>query len=87
MTPASCKAARSIVNWSQQDLASRAGVSIGTVCKFETSRTGLRAVNLAALVGAFERVGVHITSGGHVAGARRPIDYQSGRRLGLPAAA
>ncbi len=35
MTPVHCRAARALLGWSQNDLASRAGVSRSTIADFE----------------------------------------------------
>jgi transcriptional regulator with XRE-family HTH domain len=58
MTPGQCRAARSLLGWSQRDLAERAGVSLGTVRNFEREATSLMAQNERALRAALEAAGV-----------------------------
>jgi hypothetical protein len=41
-------------------------LAIGTVVRFELGRGGMRPANVAAVTGAFERVGVIISAGGDV---------------------
>jgi transcriptional regulator with XRE-family HTH domain len=58
MTPAHCRAARALLGWSQNDLASKAGVSRSTITDFERdSRTPIRAI-IDAITRAFRDGGV-----------------------------
>ena len=58
VTPAQCRAARGLLDWSQQDLASQAGVGIVTVRQIEAGSTDPRRATLAVVRQAFERAGV-----------------------------
>jgi len=58
VTPAQCRAARGLLDWSQQDLASHAGVGIVTVRQVETGETEPRRSTLTVIRQAFERAGV-----------------------------
>jgi transcriptional regulator with XRE-family HTH domain len=58
MTPGQSRAARSLLGWSQRDLAAKAGVSVTTVRNFEREATGLMAQNERALQRALEAAGV-----------------------------
>ncbi|HXY58663.1 MAG TPA: helix-turn-helix transcriptional regulator [Methylocystis sp.] len=58
ITPAQCRAARGLLDWSQQDLADAAKVGNTTICNFEGGRSLPQKSKLAALQGAFERAGV-----------------------------
>ncbi len=61
MSPEQCRAARSWLSWSQQDLATRANVGLSTVKDFENrSRTPITN-NLVALQKALEDGGIRFT--------------------------
>jgi hypothetical protein len=75
-TPAQSRAARGILDWTQDRLAAQAAVSLSTVKDFESGRRTPIANNLAAIQRALEGGGVEFTNGN-----------QPGVRLSLPAAA
>ena len=58
ITPAQCRAARGLLDWSQQDLASQAGVGIVTVRQLEAGVNEPRRSTLEVVRQAFERAGV-----------------------------
>ena len=58
VTPAQCRAARGLLDWSQQDLAGQAGIGIVTVRQVEAGSTKPRRATLIVLKQAFERAGV-----------------------------
>ena len=61
MTPAQCRAARGLLDWSQKTLAAHAGISVATVRNFERGRTtALIPQNESAILIAFARAGVEI---------------------------
>jgi len=60
ITPAQCRAARALLNWSQADLASAAVVSVPTINRFERGVTSMAHLGLAAIVAAFSRSGVRL---------------------------
>jgi len=66
------RAARGLLNWSQQDLTERAGLSLTTIKRMETLGTGRSsAENLNAVQKALEAAGVmFIDSNGNGAGVR-----------------
>ena len=71
ITPAQCRAARGLISWSQQDLATQAGVGIVTVRQVEAGATQPRRATLTVLRQAFERAGVEfIDENGGGAGVR-----------------
>jgi DNA-binding transcriptional regulator YiaG len=58
MTPEQCRAARGWLNWTQADLATRAGASLSTVKDFEGRRRVPIVNNLAAMKAALEAQGI-----------------------------
>jgi transcriptional regulator with XRE-family HTH domain len=63
MSPEQCRAARGWLDWSQQDLARRAKVSLSTVADFEKRRRTPIANNLEAIRRALEATGIEFTNG------------------------
>jgi DNA-binding transcriptional regulator YiaG len=63
MTPEQCRAARGWLDWSQDDLASAAHVSLSTVRDFEKARHFPIANNLAAMKAALEAQGIVFVDG------------------------
>lgn len=70
LTPQQCRAARTYMDWTQQDLADRSGVSPVTIRLFEANRKSDRAPRqtmrgtLTLIVLAFEREGFEFFPGG-----------------------
>ena len=58
VTPEQCRAARGLLDWSQQELATRAGVGIVTVRQVEAGATKPRRATLLVLRQTFEQAGV-----------------------------
>src|SRR3984957_15752523 len=58
VTPAQCRAARGLLDWSQQDLADRAGVGIVTVRQLEGGDTQPRRATLEVIRSALESAGI-----------------------------
>jgi transcriptional regulator with XRE-family HTH domain len=58
VTAAQCRAARGLLDWSQQELADRAGLGIVTIRQIEVGITDPRRATLAVLKQAFERAGI-----------------------------
>lgn len=63
---AAIRAGRGALNWSQQDLANKSGVSLPTVARIETSYGSPKLETVSRLVGAMESAGVQFnwTGGG-----------------------
>jgi transcriptional regulator with XRE-family HTH domain len=76
ITASQCRAARGLLDWTQQELADAARVGVATVRLFESEATETRLATLAVLRHAFELAGVEFTNGD-----------QPGVRLTKPAAA
>ena len=57
MTPAQCRAARALINWSTQQLASQAGVGVNTVNRFEGGQDA-RMSSVDKIRSALEAAGI-----------------------------
>lgn len=72
LTPAQVRAARAWLNWSQEDLSERSGVSQKSIARYEQERCVAYANTLAKLRQAFECAGVAFEFDGMAArGIRR----------------
>jgi len=60
MTPEQCRAARGWLGWSQQELATKAGIAKNTVYQFETKLRTPTPNNVAALRRAIEAAGIRL---------------------------
>jgi transcriptional regulator with XRE-family HTH domain len=58
MLPKQCRAARGLLNWTQQDLAIRACVGLSTVKNFESKLRATTQANIDAMRQAFEDAGI-----------------------------
>jgi transcriptional regulator with XRE-family HTH domain len=63
MTPAQCRAARALLDWSQQKLADAAGVGIVTVRQLEAGTTQPRNATVEAIQHTLEEAGVEFIDG------------------------
>ena len=54
ITPEQCRAARGLLDWSQQELADRAGVGVVTVRQLEADTHQPRRATLNVIKGCFE---------------------------------
>jgi transcriptional regulator with XRE-family HTH domain len=63
MTPAQCRAARALLDWSQQTLADAAGVGVVTVRQFEAGVGSPRSTTTEALMDRLEAAGVEFFAG------------------------
>ncbi|HEY9548320.1 MAG TPA: helix-turn-helix transcriptional regulator [Kiloniellaceae bacterium] len=62
LLPEQCRAARGLLNWTQERLAALAGVSRSTVRDFENGRHQLHRATEALLVDALGRAGIRLVS-------------------------
>jgi transcriptional regulator with XRE-family HTH domain len=60
LTPEQCRAARGLLDWTQEELAERAGVSRSTVRDFEKGRHELHRTKEAQIVLTLEQAGVRL---------------------------
>ena len=60
ITPAQCRAARGLIEWSQLELAERAGVGIVTIRQLEAGKHAPRRATLEVVRRALEAVGVEV---------------------------
>jgi transcriptional regulator with XRE-family HTH domain len=58
ITSEQCRAARALIDWSQGDLADRAGVGIVTIRQLEAGANNPRRATLEVIRRAFESAGV-----------------------------
>ena len=58
LTPAQCRAARGLIDWSQMELAERAGVGIVTIRQLEAGNHAPRRATLDVVRRALEAFGV-----------------------------
>lgn len=63
LTPEQCRAARGWLNWTQEDLAQKANVSLSTIRDFEKERRVPIANNLDAIRRVLQEGGVKLLSG------------------------
>jgi transcriptional regulator with XRE-family HTH domain len=63
VTPAQCRAARALLDWTQDDLSREAEVGVVTLRQFERGATEPRRAILAALRRALEEAGVKFING------------------------
>jgi transcriptional regulator with XRE-family HTH domain len=63
ITPAQSRAARGLLDWTQDELATAAGVGLSTVRDFESGRREPIRNNLAAMHRAFEAAGIEFLNG------------------------
>jgi len=75
LTSAQCRAARGLLDWSQQDLADKAGIGIVTVRQLEAGTSQPRRATVEVVTRAFETAGVTFVEdngGGEGVRFRRP---------------
>ena len=64
MTPAQCRAARALLDRTQNELANMASLGLSTVVDFERERRAVSLEAIAAIRAALEAAGVAFTNGG-----------------------
>ncbi len=66
LTPAQCRAARALIEWSREDLAAASKAGVRTIIDFERGAREPREITKQALQSAFERAGVTFPGDGCV---------------------
>lgn len=64
LTPGQCRAARGFLDWTQNDLAERAGLSRSTIRGFEQGHHDLHPSSARQIVRTFEEAGVLLLPAG-----------------------
>jgi transcriptional regulator with XRE-family HTH domain len=62
ISPAQCRAARALLDWTRERLSQESGVPLRTLADFESAATTPRAATLEKLAEAFRRAGVVFVS-------------------------
>jgi transcriptional regulator with XRE-family HTH domain len=62
-TPEQCRAARALLGWSQDQLATEAKAAKATIANFELGKRAPYARTLKDIRGALEKAGVEFTNG------------------------
>jgi transcriptional regulator with XRE-family HTH domain len=70
LSPAQCRAARALLNWSQEDLVRASGITKKTIADFERGATTPRANTLSQIQAALEGEGIEFVNHDR-AGVRR----------------
>lgn len=65
LLPATCRAGRALLDWTQEDLAKAAGVCRSTIREFEKEHHALQRASEEAVVEALARAGVELIPSGH----------------------
>lgn len=65
LTPGQCRAARGLLDWTQDHLAVVAGVSRSTVRDFESGRHALQKASESQIIEAFENAGARFIAADH----------------------
>jgi len=81
ITPSQCRMARAHLNWSQQELAERAGLVLNTISNFEKGDRQADARTIKAIASVLEIAGLQFLDGGVV--PRQVRSYVLGSYLDL----
>jgi transcriptional regulator with XRE-family HTH domain len=77
ITAAQCRAGRALIEWSREQLAEAAGVSLRTIVDFERAARSPREVTLLALERALSDAGVQFLDHGEKAGGGPGVRVRS----------
>ncbi len=79
LTPAQCRAARALLNWSQPELAQRAGMHVQTISSFESEGGTPTKTTIEKIAGALEYGGVEFLPNSGVCHRSQNIRFYEGR--------
>lgn len=79
LSPAQCRAARALLNWSQTDLETKAGVSRKTLADFEGGKRQPYERTLAEIRATLEKAGVVFLAAGETKAGGPGVRLKKGR--------
>lgn len=79
ITPAQCRAARALLNWTQPELAEHCGTHVQTVSNFEKESGSPTKTTLKKIAGTFENIGISFIQQTGVELKANPIQIYNGR--------
>ncbi|HSK41009.1 MAG TPA: helix-turn-helix domain-containing protein [Arenibaculum sp.] len=79
LTPQQCRAARALLDWTQHELARRAGVGWSTIRSFENGKHALMRANRAVIRGTLEEAGVMLIDADETVGPGVRLRNSDGR--------
>jgi transcriptional regulator with XRE-family HTH domain len=82
LSPAQCRAARGLLNWSQPDLANKSGMHVQTICAFENETGTPTKSTLEKMTKAFEYSGIEFSGSDGVQRKQDIIRKYEGHNLG-----
>jgi hypothetical protein len=72
ITPAQCRAARALLDWPREWLASESGIGPRSIVDFERNTSGPRSVTTVALRRALEKAGIEFLDDGQGVRLKQP---------------
>lgn len=79
ISPAQCRAARALLNWSQTDLETKAGVARKTLADFEGGKRKPYERTLAEIRATLEKAGVVLLASGETKAGGAGVRLKKGR--------
>jgi transcriptional regulator with XRE-family HTH domain len=84
ISAAQCRAARALLDWPRESLASESGVALRTIVDFERGARAPRDATLASLARCLEAAGVEFTNGGQPGVRMKAAVPATGDEAALP---
>ena len=79
LNPAQCRAARALLNWSQEDLVRASGITKKTIADLERGATTPRAQTLDQILAAFKAAGIEFLHGNRPGVRFKPVRPRQAR--------